>query len=82
VLRPQGAGLVVLYGPFREGGVHTAPSNADFDDWLKARDPRFGVRDLDEVSQAAAQCGFRRIRVSRLPANNLLVAFRLESAAP
>jgi SAM-dependent methyltransferase len=81
VLRPQGAGLVVLYGPFREGGVHTAPSNADFDDWLKSRDPLFGVRDLDEVSQTAAPRGFRRIRVSRLPANNLLVAFRLESEA-
>lgn len=82
VLRPDGAGLVVLYGPFREGGVHTAPSNAVFDDWLKARDPRFGVRDLDEVSAIAALRGFRCVRHSRLPANNLLVAFRQEPAAP
>jgi SAM-dependent methyltransferase len=82
VLRPDGAGLVVLYGPFREDGVHTAASNAAFDDWLKARDPRFGVRDLDEVSAIAATCGFRRVRLSRMPANNLLVAFRQEPSAP
>jgi SAM-dependent methyltransferase len=82
VLRPDSAGLVVLYGPFREGGVHTAPSNAAFDDWLKARDPRFGVRDLGEVSAIAALRGFQCARVSHLPANNLLVAFRRESAAP
>ncbi|MEY2855359.1 MAG: hypothetical protein RL030_2491, partial [Pseudomonadota bacterium] len=75
------AALVVLYGPFREGGVHSAPSNATFDDWLKARDPRFGVRDLDEVSAIAGQCGFRRVRLARMPANNLLVAFRQEPAA-
>jgi SAM-dependent methyltransferase len=81
LLRAGGAALVVLYGPFREGGVHSAPSNATFDDWLKARDPRFGVRDLDEVSAIAGQCGFRPARLSRMPANNLLVAFRQEPAA-
>jgi SAM-dependent methyltransferase len=81
VLRPGGAGLLVLYGPFREGGVHTAPSNEAFDGWLKARDPRYGVRDLGEVSAAAAQRGFRRLRIARLPANNLLVAFRRETPA-
>src|SRR5512139_995291 len=46
VLRPAGPGLVVLYGPFREGGAHTAPSNAEFDAYRKARDPRWGVPDL------------------------------------
>lgn len=81
-LRPGGSGLLLLYGPFREHGAHTAPSNAAFDEWLKARDPRHGVRDLDEVSAAAGLRGFRRERVSRLPANNLLVAFRRETAVP
>ena len=35
------------------GGRHTAPSNARFDASLRARDPRWGVRDLDDVERAA-----------------------------
>jgi len=75
LLKTEGPGLLVLYGPFREGGVHTAPSNAEFDAWLKEKDPRYGVRDLDEVTDLAKQSGFTLKRMARLPANNLLVAF-------
>jgi hypothetical protein len=74
-LARTGPGLVVLYGPFREDGLHTAPSNAQFEQWLQSRDPRFGVRNLQDVEALAADCGFHRIRLARLPANNLLVAF-------
>ncbi len=74
-LRPEGSGLVVLYGPFREGGRHTAPSNETFEDWLREKDPRFGVRNLEDVETAARASGFTRIHLARLPANNLLVAF-------
>lgn len=74
-LSPQGAGLVVLYGPYREGGVHTAPSNAQFEQWLLSLDPRFGVRNLEDVEAVAWQSGFQRAQLSRLPANNLLLAF-------
>jgi cyclopropane fatty-acyl-phospholipid synthase-like methyltransferase len=69
-------GLVVLYGPYREGGHHTATSNAAFETWLKAKDPRFGVRNLEDVDAAAAAAGFARFHLARLPANNLLLAFR------
>jgi cyclopropane fatty-acyl-phospholipid synthase-like methyltransferase len=69
-------GMVVLYGPFREGGQHTAPSNETFEAWLKAKDPRFGVRNLEDVDAAAAASGFARFHLARLPANNLLLAFR------
>lgn len=82
VLRADGPGLLVLYGPFREGGAHTAPSNEAFDGWLKSRDPRFGVRDLGEVSAIAAANGFQRLRLARLPANNLLLAFCRRPAMP
>lgn len=75
VLAPDGAGLLILYGPFLEDGRHTAPSNAEFDQWLRARDPRWGVRDLGEVTALAARAGFERRRVERLPANNLCVVF-------
>lgn len=74
-LARTGPGLVVLYGPFREDGRHTAPSNEQFEQWLKSRDQRFGVRNLQDVEAQAARCGFHRIRLARLPANNLLLAF-------
>lgn len=67
-------GLLYLYGPFKRDGAHTAPSNAAFDESLRARDPAWGVRDLDEVSEAAE--GFVPPTVVAMPANNLSVLFR------
>ncbi len=71
-----GAGIVVLYGPYREGGRHTAPSNEEFERWLQSKDPRFGVRNLEDVDAVAHEHGFARIHLARMPANNLLLAFR------
>jgi len=65
-------GRLFLYGPFRRGG-HLVPSNVDFDGWLKARDPAFGVRDLEAVEAAAT--GFTLAEVVEMPANNQLVVF-------
>jgi cyclopropane fatty-acyl-phospholipid synthase-like methyltransferase len=72
---PTGAPLY-LYGPFRERGRHTALSNAAFDESLKARDPQWGVRDLDEVTALAGEHGFSLQRTVAMPANNLSVIFR------
>ena len=72
-LLPPGAPLV-LYGPYKRGGAHTAPSNAAFDADLRARDPNWGVRDLEAVQEAAA--GFVLEEVVEMPANNLTVVFR------
>jgi len=72
----KGDSTVVLYGPYREGGRHTAPSNEAFERWLKDLDPRYGVRDLEEVEAVAAVHGFARTHMARLPANNLLLGFR------
>lgn len=67
---------LVLYGPFREGGVHTAPSNESFDESLRARNPAWGVRNLDDVVASAAAHGFAHEETVRMPANNLTVVFR------
>lgn len=67
---------LVLYGPFRFGGAFLAESNAVFDASLRGRDPRFGVRDLDEVTAVAAAAGFARERVVAMPVNNHTVVFR------
>jgi SAM-dependent methyltransferase len=79
LLRP--GGVLVLYGPFREDGRHTAPSNAAFDASLRERNPAWGVRDLDEVTRLAAAAGLDRAGIERLPANNLLVVFGRRGAA-
>ena len=72
---PAGAPLV-LYGPFKRGGRHTAPSNAEFDADLRARNPEWGVRNLEDVAALAAASGFGPPQVTEMPANNLVVVFR------
>jgi hypothetical protein len=74
-LLPAG-GPLLLYGPFRREGRHTAPSNAEFDAMLRAQDPAWGVRDLEAVAEAAVAQGFGPPEVEAMPANNLLVVFR------
>jgi SAM-dependent methyltransferase len=68
--------VLYLYGPFKEHGEHTAPSNASFDAGLRAQDPQWGVRDLDEVAALARRNGFDLVERVAMPANNLSVIFR------
>ncbi len=76
---PAGAPLV-LYGPFRFGGRFLADSNAAFDASLRARDARWGVRDLDDVKALAEATGFAFDRLVDRPANNHVVVFRRDAA--
>ena len=69
-------GVVVCYGPYRRGGAHTAPSNAEFDEWLRSIDARFAVRNLETVEAEAQRCGFVLEEVVGMPANNLSLVFR------
>jgi SAM-dependent methyltransferase len=64
-----------LYGPYKRGGRHTAPSNEAFDENLRARNSEWGVRDLADVEHCAEQHGFALAEVTTMPANNLTVAF-------
>jgi SAM-dependent methyltransferase len=73
VLAP--AGVLYLYGPFKENGRHTAPSNAAFDASLRACDPQWGVRDLGEVAALAARHGLDFAERIAMPANNLSLVF-------
>lgn len=74
--RLPAGGPLVLYGPYRVGGVHTAESNARFDEGLRARDPAWGVRDLEAVLAAAAERGLVESERVAMPANNLTVVLR------
>ena len=68
-------GVLVLYGPYRVGGVHTAESNATFDRSLRARDPRWGVRDLEDVVALGRAVDLTLRSVFPMPANNQCVVF-------
>ncbi|HVE20338.1 MAG TPA: DUF938 domain-containing protein [Acidocella sp.] len=74
-LLPAG-GVLFLYGPYIEPGVETAPSNLAFDASLKARNPTWGLRRLDEVADLAAQHRLELAETVPMPANNLSVIFR------
>lgn len=74
-LLPQD-GPLILYGPFKRDGEHTAPSNERFDAGLKAENPDWGVRDLADVCAEAEKNGLFCDHIEEMPANNLTVIFR------
>ena len=65
-----------LYGAYRQAGVETAPSNEAFDADLRARNPEWGVRALEDVIAEAEGRGLALDTVTPMPANNLSVVFR------
>jgi hypothetical protein len=75
-------GRLFLYGPFKRGGQHTAPSNAAFDTSLREGNPEWGVRDIEAVEELAARTGLRLADIAEMPANNLTLVFeRLKTAS-
>tara|TARA_R110002167_G_scaffold130574_1_gene314116 strand:- start:602 stop:1255 length:654 start_codon:yes stop_codon:yes gene_type:complete len=75
MLRKPG-GLLCLYGPYREADVPLAPSNEAFDESLKARDPDWGLRALEDVVDVARTAGLALTLRTAMPANNLCLLFR------
>lgn len=69
-------GVLFLYGPYRRFGAHTAPSNEAFDAQLRARNPEWGVRELEEVEQLAGDAGLRLDAIVDMPANNFSLVLR------
>lgn len=71
---------LILYGPYLEEAVETAPSNLAFDQSLKERNPAWGLRHLRDVDQLAADWGLERTDRYAMPANNLTLVYRRASA--
>jgi len=69
-------GPLILYGPYRRAGQPLEPSNHDFDEDLKRRDPRWGLRNVQDVQAAADGCGLAFETLVEMPANNLCLVFR------
>ena len=71
-------GLLYLYGAYKIGGRHTAPSNEEFDQWLKSQNERWGVRNMDDVAEEALSRGLRLAETVAMPNNNFSLIFRKE----
>jgi SAM-dependent methyltransferase len=71
---PSGAPLI-LYGPWLKEDIVTAPSNIAFDADLKARDPEWGLRRVEDFAEAAEVEGFQLVETRGMPANNLMLLF-------
>jgi hypothetical protein len=69
-----------LYGAYRRAGGPTAQSNEAFDRSLKARNPEWGLRNLEDVAAEAERRSLRLDRVVEMPANNLSVVFQRVSS--
>jgi hypothetical protein len=70
------AGLLVVYGPYRRRGRPLVASNEDFDAYLRARNPAWGVRLLEDVMSTAEHFGLAMTSLREMPANNLAVIFK------
>ena len=68
--------VVAVYGPFNRDGAFSSDSNREFDGWLKARDPRSGIRDFEAVNALAEAIGLRLIADIAMPANNCTLVWR------
>ena len=73
VLRP--GSVLYLYGPYKENGIHIAPSNAVFDESLRARNPEWGVRDVADLTELARAHGLSFAERVGMAANNLSLIF-------
>ena len=75
-------GVLCIYGPFRYRGAHTSESNAQFDQYLRARDRHSGVRDFEEVNRLALAQGLRLLDDHAMPANNRLLVWHKPAIVP
>lgn len=76
-LLAKGAPLI-LYGPFLQAGVATVPSNLVFDAQLRERDPRHGLRAVEDLDQVSERYGLARTGLYAMPANNLALVYRVK----
>ena len=63
-------------GPFKYQGAFTTNSNAEFDHWLKVRNPKAGIRDFEWLQKLALDLNFKFVEDRPMPANNQFLAFQ------
>ena len=71
---------LILYGPWLSGEIETAPSNLQFDSDLKRRNADWGLRRFEDFAAEARNRGLRPVETRSMPANNLMLLFRKDTA--
>lgn len=77
----ENGGCFALYGPFNFHGQYTSESNRSFDQWLKARDPKSGIRNFEDLDALARQHGLIFQEDIGMPMNNRILVWHRNSAA-
>ena len=67
--------FLMLYGPFLLKEKQTSESNLKFNEYLKSRNPLWGLRQLDDVNKIALKNGYMLEKIIDMPANNLSVIY-------
>jgi hypothetical protein len=75
-LAQPASATVCIYGPFNYNGSFTSDSNANFDQWLRNRDPLSGIRDFEAVMALAESAGLKLLKDNAMPANNRLLVLQ------
>jgi cyclopropane fatty-acyl-phospholipid synthase-like methyltransferase len=73
-------GVLCVYGPFRYRDGYTSESNAQFDRFLRRRDPSSGIRDFEALQRLAAAAGLALAADHVMPANNQTLVWRRRRA--
>ena len=71
---------LILYGPWIEDGVDTAPSNLSFDESLRDRVPSWGLRSVELFAAEADLRGLALVDRRAMPANNIMLRLERQHA--
>ena len=74
-LKPDGQ--LIIYGPFKEDGVHNSDGNIAFDAQLRQQNAQWGIRDIAWLQMLASENGLALQQQQAMPANNRMLQFRL-----
>ena len=66
---------MLIYGPFKQNGQHTAASNEAFDANLRGENANLVIRDIAAVREVAGEAGFEWVEAIAMPANNQVLVF-------
>ncbi|KAJ2947915.1 hypothetical protein O0L34_g9706 [Tuta absoluta] len=68
--------LMITYGPYAKDGVITPASNVEFDASLKARNPTWGIRDINDLTKLGTENNLTLVDTIEMPANNKILIWK------